>query len=318
MECQLHVAQSQNLSLSLKKSFIVPQRVEFVVVDVCADGNHPAQSKHNLLHHWRLPELVCNVAKFVGFMQFYSRFIPNFEVCITKLHTIMLQDYNTPLGALWGVAAQAKFEDMRRAILRDPCLQRYDHCKLLVLRTDFSGKGFGYVALQPGNDNASLNAMHTYKQGGDFTFMTANSKAVLHPVAFGCRRTRGKERSLHSHLGEGFSGNWSINKCRHMCFGQRFVWVTDCYALKYILSYDGRNPAILRLQMRFLCWDMDINHRNDHFLGDVNYFLRLGVDLCYDPLLRNFIEQIHAFKMRSPLLTDMPMNPENMPYSRGP
>ena len=34
MECQLRVAQSQNLSLSLKKSFIFPQRVEFVGVDV--------------------------------------------------------------------------------------------------------------------------------------------------------------------------------------------------------------------------------------------------------------------------------------------
>jgi len=63
----------------------------------------------------------------------------------------------------------------------------------LVLRTDFSGEGFGYVALQPGDDDASLEAMHTYMRGGEFTFMTADSKAVLHPVAFGCRRTRGNE-----------------------------------------------------------------------------------------------------------------------------
>ena len=92
MECQLRVSQSQNLSLSLRKSFIFPQPVEFVGVDVCADGNRPVQSKHNLLHHWRMPELVCDVAKFVGFMQFYSRFIPNFEVHITTMCTIMLQD----------------------------------------------------------------------------------------------------------------------------------------------------------------------------------------------------------------------------------
>jgi hypothetical protein len=39
MECQLRVAQSQNLSLSLKKSFIFPKRVEFVGADVCQDGN---------------------------------------------------------------------------------------------------------------------------------------------------------------------------------------------------------------------------------------------------------------------------------------
>ena len=38
MECQLRVAQLQNLSLSLKKSFIFPKQVEFVGVDVCQDG----------------------------------------------------------------------------------------------------------------------------------------------------------------------------------------------------------------------------------------------------------------------------------------
>jgi hypothetical protein len=51
MECQLRVAQSQNLSLSLKKSFIFPKRVEFVGVDVCQDSNRPAMSKHQLLVH---------------------------------------------------------------------------------------------------------------------------------------------------------------------------------------------------------------------------------------------------------------------------
>ena len=136
MECQLRVAQSQNLSLSLRKSFIFPLRVEFVGVDVCADGNRPAQSKHNLLYHWRTPELVRSVAKFVGFMQFYSRFIPNFSHHKNVYH--MLQDYNTPLGALWNAAAQAEFDDMRNAILRDSCLKSYDHRKLLVLHTEAS------------------------------------------------------------------------------------------------------------------------------------------------------------------------------------
>jgi hypothetical protein len=98
MECQLHVAQSHNLSLSLKKSFIFPKRVEFVGVDVCSDGNRPAQSKHNLLHLWKTPAIVRVVAKFVGFLQFYSQFIPNFEVRISTLWAIMLQDNDTPSG----------------------------------------------------------------------------------------------------------------------------------------------------------------------------------------------------------------------------
>ncbi len=84
--------------------------------------------------------------------------------------------------------------------------------------------------------------------------------AVLHPVAFGAKRCRKNEVWLHSHLCEGFSGDWAMNKCHHMLSGKRFVWTTDCYVIKIILSYNGANPAILCLQMCLMCWDVDIVH----------------------------------------------------------
>jgi hypothetical protein len=87
--------------------------------------------------------------------------------------------------------------------------------------------------------------MAAFQAGHDFTFMTKESSAVLGPVAFGSQRCQGNEIRLHSHLGEGFAGHWAINKNRHYLFGTRFVWVTDCYAIRFILSYDGNNPAIL-------------------------------------------------------------------------
>jgi hypothetical protein len=46
-------------------------------------------------------------------------------------------------------------------------------------------------------------------------------------------------------------------------FGQRFVWVTYCYAVKFLLSYNSSNLTILWLQMRLMCWDVDIVHRLD-------------------------------------------------------
>ena len=140
-----------------------------------------------------------------------------------------------PLGDLWTEEAKHAFTDMHHAILSDPCLHRYDHRKLLVLRTDFLAEGFGYAALQPADNHASLQAMHGCMTGGCFNFMTRDSTATLHPVAFGCRRTVGNKKRLHSHLGKAFELDYAINKCRHMAFGQQFVCVTDCYALKFIL-----------------------------------------------------------------------------------
>ena len=65
---------------------------------------------------------------------------------------------------------------------------------------------------------------------------------------------------------------------------------------------------MLRLQMRFMCWDMVIEHRNNHCLVDVDYFSHVGADLCYDPLLRNYIQQVAALRRRSPAPTETYLN----------
>ena len=318
IRCQLTVCQAYNLSLSLKKMRIFPKRFEFVGFDVTPNGNLPAKSKHILLEQWPRPNDVRDVAKFIGFAQFYSRFIPHFELRITTLRSLVGNDYSQSLGDSWTSQAQSEFDDMRNAIITDPCIKRFDSSKLVVLRTDFSSIGFGWCLLQPGNDAASITAAQDYRDGKGFSFMTKSSQALLNPVCFGARRTRGNESRLHSHLGEGFAGDFAINKCRQYLFAQRFVWVTDCYAIKFIMSYDGSNPAILRLQMRLMCWDVDIVHRPDTELVDADYWSRLGVDLEYDPLYTQYLQQTRQYRTSHPAVSELPMLPANMPYYRGP
>ncbi len=148
--------------------------------------------------------------------------------------------------------------------------------------------------------------------------MIKGSLAILRLVCFGARRTHGNEVRLHFHLGEGFSRDYAINKCRQHIFGQRFVWVMDCYAIKFILLYEGGNPAILRLQMGLMCWDVDIVHRPNSELIDANYWSRLRADLNFDPLFRWYLELTHHLRWSLPAPTDLPMHPENMPYYQEP
>ncbi len=114
---------------------------------------------------------------------------------------------------------------------------------------DFSAKGFCYVVCQADDNNTSLALASQFMSGNGFHFLTKTNGDALYPVAFGSRRCRGNERFLHSYLDEGITADWAMNKVRHMYYGRRFVWVTDCYAVKFILSYDGANQAILCLQM---------------------------------------------------------------------
>ncbi len=87
----------------------------------------------------------------------------------------------------WTPAAQAALDDTKEGILSDPCLLHFDYQKLIVLRTDFSKDGFGFVLCQPASDEAMLKAVQEYWDGKGFSFMIKSSSAVLHPVCFGAR-----------------------------------------------------------------------------------------------------------------------------------
>jgi hypothetical protein len=154
--------------------------------------------------------------------------------------------------------------------------------------------------------------------GNGFHFLTKTNGGVLYPVVFGSQHTRGNEKDLHSYLGEGFCGDWAMNKVRHMCYGCQFVWVTDCYAVKFILPYDGANQAVLHLQMRLMGWDVDIFHRTNDYLIDADYWSRLDSDLCYDPSFRIYLHLISDLHKDNPPPTSLPMKAEHMPYYRGP
>ena len=75
---------------------------------------------------------------------------------------------------------------------------------------------------------------------------------MLNSTGFGSRRARGREADLHSHFGESFSLDWAINHNRAKLWSVRFTAITDCYALRFILSYDGPNPVMVCLQMRLM------------------------------------------------------------------
>ena len=143
-------------------------------------------------------------------------------------------------------------QDMIDAICSNPCIARYDFNKRPYLLTDFSKKGFGYDLCQPTDDPESLAAMNRKIAGGKCEFLLPKSKLQLRSTGFGSRASRGREANLHSHLGKGFALDWAINKNRAKLRGVRFTALTDCFALRFILTYAGTNPALLRLQMRFM------------------------------------------------------------------
>jgi hypothetical protein len=64
-------------------------------------------------------------------------------------------------------------------------------------------------------------------------------------------------------------------------------------------------------------WDVNIVHRNDHYITDADYWSCLGADLCFDPLFKTYLDLMRTLCIENPPPTLFPMKPKNMPYYRG-
>jgi hypothetical protein len=67
-----------------------------------------------------------------------------------------------------------------------------------------------------------------------------------------------------------------------------------------------------------MCWDIDIVHQKDTHLTDVDYWLRLGKDICFDPHFHEYLQFDCSLRAEFPTPTALPMLPQNMPYYRCP
>ena len=80
LEVICQVAERYCVTWKLKKTHFFDNKIEFVGVDVSVHGNQPASSKATVLQTWKQPATVRDIASFLGFVGFYARWIPNFEL----------------------------------------------------------------------------------------------------------------------------------------------------------------------------------------------------------------------------------------------
>jgi hypothetical protein len=92
LEAIFTIARRHSLTWKLKKCDFFPQIVEFVGHDLTEEGNHPAGSKSTLLESWPKPSTIRDISSFLGFANFYSRYIPFFEQQIRELRCLIREN----------------------------------------------------------------------------------------------------------------------------------------------------------------------------------------------------------------------------------
>ena len=100
--------------------------------------------KVKAITEWTVPGTVKGVRAFLGFANFYRRFIPGFSTLAAPLVRLTRKD--TPF--YWGQAEQRAFERLKVLFITGPILAQFDPDKETLLKADSSGWSIGGVLSQ--------------------------------------------------------------------------------------------------------------------------------------------------------------------------
>ena len=106
------------------------------------------------IEKWLVPKTVTEVRSFLGFTNYYRKFIPQYAQVAKPLNQLVSRDNTNKKKALvnWTSECQDAFEHLKRLCSQMPVLAYADYTKPFQLHTDGSESGLGAVLYQKQTD----------------------------------------------------------------------------------------------------------------------------------------------------------------------
>ena len=222
------------------KLFVKPEKCEFHVSKVSFLGLIITQgqlqsdpTKIQAVEEWPIPVTRKQLQRFLGFANFYRRFIRDFSRVAAPLH--QLTSANAPFT--WTPSTDAAFQRLKKLFTQAPVLLHPNSARQFVVEVDAYDSGIGAI---PSQRSASTDK--------------------LHPCAYFSRWLSVAERNYDVGNRELLAVVLALQEWRHWLEGTQelfLIW-TDHKNLEYLRS-------ARRLNSRQACWSL--------FLSQFNYTL---------------------------------------------
>jgi len=223
------------------------------------------EEKIRTIKEWKEPTNVKGIQSFVGFANFYRRFIRDYSKITTPLSSLTRKER----GWEWSDKRQEAFETLKKAMITEPILQHFDPERPVTIETDSSDYAIGAICSQP------------------------DEKGTLHPVAYYSRKLKDPERNYDIHDKELLAMVEALRKWDTYCktTGPKITILTDHKNLEYwktkkdlnlrqarwgerLANYDfmikyrpgklASKPDILSRESGDSPWEGDMKHRQNH------------------------------------------------------
>ena len=236
-------------------------RTEFLGFIVSSEGVTMDGKKVEAIVRWEAPRCVRDVQVFLGFANFYRRFIQRYSHVAGPLFDLLKTADKTAGGGsfVWTGDAQAAFDRLKTAFTSAPILQHFNPGLETVVETDAS-------------DYVVSGVLSQYHVG---------ERRILHPVAYYSRRMSPAECNYEIHDKELLAIMSCFSEWRRYLIGtqQPFLSLTDHKNLEYFKSTKVLNRRQARWAEKLADYHFDIAYRPGRDGGKPDALTRRSGDL---------------------------------------
>jgi hypothetical protein len=140
--------QQYNLKASLSKCQFFQSAVKFLGFKISSDGLRMETGKLSTILEWPLPSSLKQLRRFLGFCNFYRRFIPKFSGLARPL-TELTKEGNFTVENIQKPEPRASFSALKKCFLMAPLLRHFNFHFPRIVHVDSSGYAIAAVLSQP-------------------------------------------------------------------------------------------------------------------------------------------------------------------------
>lgn len=155
------ILNKHNLTVSKKKTSNVLSRIRILGHIVDEHGIHTDTRKVKVIKEWKLPKTGKELQRFLGFTNWYRRFIKNYATLTGPLYEISKKRNLEPF---WDEPRIKCFNDVKSEMIISPVLRTPDWTRKMIIQADASDKGTGAVLGQIDDEgNEYVIEYYSYK-----------------------------------------------------------------------------------------------------------------------------------------------------------
>ena len=203
----LQLLKENHLYLKPEKCEFEKDHIDYLGVVVSADGVAMDHEKVKAITDWPTPKKLIQVQEFIGFLNFYRRFIEGFSKIARPLHDLTKKD----AAFTWTNECQTAFEELKRRVTSAPILTMARDEGLMRIEADACQTATGGVLSQ--------------EQDG-----------IFRPIAYFSQSLNKTERNYDIYDRELLGIMKALKEWWHYMIGRKFEIWTDHKNLEYFME----------------------------------------------------------------------------------